>query len=91
MKFENTTVIGIENALIGMRLPMCKDCTDARTKSDSFSERFNGNYIIGEKDLDLAKKLIESPLEEKYLDGYLFVTMGAGDNWKLGKAILEDK
>lgn len=26
---------------------------------------------------------------EKYPDGYLLVTMGAGDNWKLGKAILE--
>ena len=66
MKFENTTVIGIENALIGMRLPMCKDCTDARTKSDSFAERFNGNYIIGEKDLDLAKKLINADEKNSY-------------------------
>lgn len=40
---------------------------------------------------ELAQNLIESPLEEKYPDGYLFVTMGAGDNWKLGKAILENK
>ena len=40
---------------------------------------------------DLAQNLLESPLEEKYPDGYLFVTMGAGDNWKLGKAILENK
>ncbi len=40
---------------------------------------------------DLAQRLLESPLEENYPDGYLFVTMGAGDNWKLGKAILENK
>lgn len=39
--------------------------------------------------LDFVKTEIEKPLPEKYKDGYLFVTMGAGDNWKLGKALLE--
>ncbi len=52
------------------------------------------NVFYFEEILDaknLAQDLLESPLEEKYPDGYLFVTMGAGDNWKLGKAILENK
>lgn len=44
--------------------------------------------ILDAKDFVLSE--LEKPLEKsKYPDGYLFVTMGAGDNWKLGKAILE--
>ncbi|MCQ2573617.1 MAG: UDP-N-acetylmuramate--L-alanine ligase [Treponema sp.] len=39
--------------------------------------------------LDYAEKEVNAPLDSKYPDGYLFVTMGAGDNWKLGKALLE--
>ncbi|MCI5607731.1 MAG: UDP-N-acetylmuramate--L-alanine ligase [Treponema sp.] len=38
-----------------------------------------------------AKKYVEDllnePLSSQYPDGYLFVTMGAGDNWKLGKEV----
>ena len=33
----------------------------------------------------LAEELLNKPLSSQYPDGYLFVTMGAGDNWKLGK------
>ena len=36
MKFENTQVFGLENAIIGLRLPMSKDLVDAQNKSDSF-------------------------------------------------------
>lgn len=44
--------------------------------------------ILGAKDFVLSE--LNKPLDKsKYPDGYLFVTMGAGDNWKLGKAILE--
>lgn len=42
--------------------------------------------ILDAKDFILSE--LAKPLDEKYPDGYLFVTMGAGDNWKLGKAIL---
>ena len=38
---------------------------------------------------DKVLELLDAPLTGAYPDGYLFVTMGAGDNWKLGKAILE--
>ena len=34
-------------------------------------------------------ELLEQPLDAKYPDGYLFVTMGAGDNWKVGKKIID--
>ena len=41
---------------------------------------------------DFTKAELEKPLDAtKYPDGYLFITMGAGDNWKLGKEILENK
>ena len=40
---------------------------------------------------DFAKAELEKPLGPEYPDGYLFITMGAGDNWKLGKKILENK
>ena len=40
---------------------------------------------------DFAKEELEKPLGPEYPDGYLFITMGAGDNWKLGKKILENK
>ena len=44
--------------------------------------------ILDSKDFVLSE--LNKPLDKsKYPDGYLFVTMGAGDNWKLGKAILE--
>ena len=60
MKFENTKIYGFENAIIGMRLPMCKDCNDAKSKSDSFDERLIYKDIIGDNDLDLMKKLIHA-------------------------------
>lgn len=73
MKFENTEVTGIENAIIGARLPMCKDLEEAREKSDSgyicagVTTKENGefkvhrgNFHIGEKDLDLLKRLINA-------------------------------
>jgi len=40
---------------------------------------------------DFVNEELEKPLPAEYKDGYLFVTMGAGDTWKLGKAILENK
>ena len=58
MKFENTIVSGFENAVLGCRLPMCKDLDEARLKSDS--EFDSGSIILGEKDLDLMKRLINA-------------------------------
>lgn len=72
MKFENTEVTGFENAIMGARLPMCKDLQEAKEKSDSYPcgnnchncsrKTFcnNGNFYIGDKDLDLLKRLINA-------------------------------
>lgn len=53
MKFENTSVTGIENAIKGMRLPMCRNLQEVEMKSDT---RFNK---IGEKDMELAVRLVK--------------------------------
>ena len=73
MKFENTEVTGFENAILGARLPMCKDLEEAKEKSDSdyicagVTTKENGefkvhqgNFHIREKDLDLLKRLINA-------------------------------
>lgn len=58
MKFENTQVWGFEHALRGMRNPM-----NSWAKSDSYYE--NGQYVIGQNDLDLAKRLINGGTEHR--------------------------
>ncbi|MFA6857925.1 MAG: UDP-N-acetylmuramate--L-alanine ligase [Treponema sp.] len=44
--------------------------------------------ILDAKDFALAE-LMKNPGKE-YPKGYLFVTMGAGDNWKIGRVLLEE-
>lgn len=36
----------------------------------------------------VALKMLSEPSGEEYPDGYVFVTMGAGDNWKVGEKVL---
>lgn len=78
MKFKNTEVTGFENAILGARLPMCKDLQEAKEKSDTgwVDDWKNGEFykgdrldqdseagvvkVIGEKDLDLLKRLINA-------------------------------
>ena len=58
MRFENTQVWGFEHAVRGMRNPM-----NSWAKSDSKYE--NGEYKLGENDLDLAKRLINGGTEHR--------------------------
>lgn len=60
--FEHIDVVGFEPAIRGMRNPY-----DSWDKSDSVFAR-NGDYVIGEKDLELMKKLYKAgPEHRKYL------------------------
>ena len=38
---------------------------------------------------ELGLHFLSEPSGDKFPDGYVFVTMGAGDNWKVGQKILE--
>ncbi|MBE6837856.1 MAG: hypothetical protein E7509_07710 [Ruminococcus sp.] len=58
MRFENTQVWGFEHAVRGMRNPM-----NSWAKSDSKYE--NGEFVFGENDLDLAKRLIAGGTEHR--------------------------
>ena len=54
MKLQTISVTGIEGAVIGIRLPMCKNLEEAYQKSDSNEEN------IGADDILLCKKLIKA-------------------------------
>lgn len=61
MKFENTCVMGIENAIYGIRLPMSKDLEDAKKKSDSvFIPGAISEIKIGEDDLRVINNLMRA-------------------------------
>lgn len=62
-----------------------------RTLFEKTKEHFSSVHyfeeILDAKDFILEE--LEKPLDKKlYPDGILFVTMGAGDNWKIGKEVL---
>ena len=38
--------------------------------------------------INFLKDELEKTLPAEYSDGYLFVSMGAGDNWKIGKELI---
>lgn len=61
MKFENTCVMGIENAICGIRLPMSKDLEDAKKKSDSvFIPGAISQIKIGDDDLRIINNLLRA-------------------------------
>lgn len=61
MKFENTTVLGLENAIIGLRLPMSKSFEDAKSKSDSvFISGAISEIKIGADDMRIMQNLIKA-------------------------------
>ena len=38
---------------------------------------------------DFLEQELNQKAGEKYPEGYLFVTMGAGDNWKIGRSLFD--
>ena len=72
IKIENIEVFNFEGAFRGLRNPM-----NSWDKSDSywdFSER-PGRYIIGEKDLKLAQRMISAGTDESKFMRQIFVSM----------------
>lgn len=73
MKFENTEVWGFEHAIRGMRNPL-----ESWSKSDS--EYNSGNFcdsefIIGNNDLELMKKLIKAGSEHRKFLRQIFISV----------------
>ncbi|MBQ0039728.1 MAG: UDP-N-acetylmuramate--L-alanine ligase [Treponema sp.] len=73
-----------------------EDASAANVTGEILAEtarKYHDNVVYaGEFDeaAEKAMELLQEPLDEKHPDGYLFVTMGAGDNWKVGKKIMEN-
>jgi len=67
MKFENTQVFGIENAMIGMRLPMNRSFQEAKEKSDTVGEELGTDDLVVCEKLINADKLYNSQPNSKFL------------------------
>lgn len=79
MKFENIKVMNIDNAIRGMRNPL-----NSWDKSDSYwtyiedkytGELYPSQFFIGEKDLELAKKLVNGGSPHRKFLRQIFVTI----------------
>lgn len=73
MKFENTSVYNIHNAILGARNPK-----NSWNKSDSVFKGYNGkieNTVIGEKDLELMQTLIKAGSEHRKFMRQIFVSV----------------
>ena len=73
MKFENTAVYNIYNAILGARNPM-----NSWDKSDSVFKGYNGkieNTSIGKNDLELMQKLIKAGSEHRKFLRQIFVAV----------------
>ena len=69
LKCERTAVMNLENALRGMRNPM-----NSWAKSDSFYDA-DGNFTVGEADLDLAVRLAKSGTDHRKYLRMIFVSV----------------
>lgn len=73
MKFEDTSVYNIYNAILGARNPM-----NSWNKSDSVFKGFNGKIEdteIGKNDLELAQRLIKAGSEHRKFLRQIFVSV----------------
>lgn len=71
----------------------------ARENKDDFSitgktlfekaKKYSKNVYYFEEIMD-ASSFVEEEINQKNKNGYLFVTMGAGDNWKIGRYVVDN-
>ena len=69
IKLERTAVMNLENATRGMRNPL-----SSWDKSDSFYDE-DGNFVLGEADLSLAKRLAVSGSDHRKYLRQIFVSV----------------
>ena len=69
IKLERTSVMNLENAIRGARNPM-----NSWDKSDSYYDE-TGNYVLGENDLSLAKRLAVAGSDHRKYLRQIFVSV----------------
>ncbi len=67
IKIEKTDVMNFENAMRGARNPL-----NSWARSDSFYDE-NGNYVLGENDLSLAKRLCKAGTDHRKFVRMIYV------------------
>lgn len=70
IKVENISVMNFDNALRGMRNPL-----ESWGQSDSYYDKENNNYVVGENDLKLALKLVKAGSSHSKFMRQIFVSM----------------
>ncbi len=69
IKLERTSVLNFENAVRGARNPL-----NSWDKMDSFTDE-NGNFILGENDLSLARRLCSAGSDHRKFIRQIFVSV----------------
>lgn len=89
IKIEKTEVLNFEGAIRGARNPM-----NSWSKSDSYYDE-NGNYVLGNNDLDLARRLTKAGSDHRKFLRQIFVSVditasmywwAEADTYKVGTA-----
>jgi len=70
IKVENISVMNFENAIRGMRNPL-----ESWDQSDSFTWKEDGSFVIGEKDFEVALKLVKAGSDHSKFLRQIFVSM----------------
>lgn len=75
IKFEHIEVFNFEGAFRGLRNPMDSwDKSDSRWNYENIRDN-KGSYIIGEKDLNLAQRMISAGTDESKFMRQIFTSM----------------
>ena len=69
LKIERVSVMNLENAMRGARNPM-----NSWAKSDSYYDD-EGNYVLGDNDIDLAKRLTHAGSDHRKFIRQIFVSV----------------
>ncbi|MBR6681017.1 MAG: hypothetical protein IKL59_07120 [Clostridia bacterium] len=69
LKVERTSVMNLENSIRGARNPM-----NSWARGDSYYDD-NGNYVLGENDLDLASRLAKAGSDHRKFLRMIFVSV----------------
>ncbi len=88
-KYADTVII---NKIYGSAREDASKATVTGEVLAEHARKYHSNVIYAqefEQAADVVYKLLQEDSGKEYPDGYLFVTMGAGDNWKVGSKLLE--
>lgn len=87
--FESADIVILHKIYASAREDSSKANIDGKTLFEKAKNSGNNAFYFEEPldCIDFVVDLLSKKCDDNFSDGYLFVTMGAGDNWKVGKEI----